>query len=175
MDSSRTSLELLAHFERPNQCESPPQHSIPLRGVSWVLKWAAAIGVLFVAACALLQFGYCLAAEQALARTAKAAALEATLPRASQQTIVETIERRLTGYSIPTGSLRIAVQQNGVPVRRAFRIADDDRISVTLSIEADAVLPVWLRTVSLWRNDSQIEARAERRIPGRQLKMAAHD
>jgi hypothetical protein len=175
MDSSRTSLELLAHFEPPTERESLPLPGIPLRGVPWVVKWAVALGMLFVAACVLLQFGYCAAAEQALARAAQAGALEATLPRATQQSVVETIERRLTGYSIPTGALRIAVLQNGVPVRRALHIADDDRISVTLSLEATSVLPNWLRAVAFWNGESQIEARAERRIPGRQLKMAARE
>jgi hypothetical protein len=175
MDSSRTSLELLAHFEPPIERQSLSPYRPSQRGVSWILKWAAALSVLFVAACALLQFGYCLAAEQALARAAQAGALEATLPRASQQTIVETIERRLTGYSIPTDRLQIAVLQNGLPIRRAFRITDDDRISITLSLPADAALPAWLRAVAFWHGESQIEARAERRIPGRQLKMAARD
>jgi hypothetical protein len=175
MDSKRTSLELLAHFEPPIERQALSPYRLPQRGVSWVLKWAAAFGVLFVAACALLQFGYCVAAEQALSRAAQAGALEATLPRATQQSIVKTIERRLTGYSIPTAALRIAVQQNGVPLRRVFRIADDDRISVTLSLSADAALPAWLRAVAFWHGESQIEAWAERRIPDRRLNMAARN
>ena len=149
---------------------------MPSRGVAWVLKWAAALGVLFVAGCALLQFGYCVAAEQTLSRAARAGALEATLPRATRQSIVESIERRLTSYSIPAGSLHIAVQQNGAPIRRAFRIADDDRISVTLSLPANAVMPRMVAARShSWQNASQIEARAERQVPGRQLQMAARD
>ena len=175
MDSSRTSFELLAHFEQPIAGVNPRSRTLPVRGASWVLKWATAIGVLFVAGCALLQFGFCVAAEQALARAAQAAALESTLPRATQQSIVETVERRLKDYSLPTGALRIAVQQNGIPISRVFRIADDDRISVMLSLDAETVLPAWLRAATVGRGESQIEARAERRIPGRQLKAAARD
>lgn len=173
MDSSRTSLELLAHFEPPSEHESLRLQGVPLRGVPWVVKWAAALGVLFIAACVLLQFAYYAAAERTLALAAQAGALEATLPRATQQSVVETIDRRLAGYSIPSGALRISVLQNGAPARRALRIADDDRISVTLSLEATTVLPNWLRAVAFWNGESQIEARAERQIPGRQLKMAA--
>ena len=116
-----------------------------------------------------------MAAEQALGRAARAGVLEATLPRATQQTIVETIERRLTGYALPSGALRIAVEQNGLPVLRAFQIAGDDRISITLSVDTETVLPAWLRAATVWRGESQIKARAERRIPGRQLKIATRD
>ncbi|MCI0333128.1 MAG: hypothetical protein L0228_07890 [Planctomycetes bacterium] len=174
MGSGRVSYDLLAHFDPP----AADEHCLPrpsTRGVQWVLTWAAACAVLFVASCVLIQFSYCVAAEQALARAARAGVLEATLPRATQQSVAETIERRLADVSIPTGSVQITMLQNDAPLRGVFRAAGDDRLSVILSVPADAVLPVWLRAATFWKNDTQIQARAERRIPGRRLQMAARD
>ncbi len=174
MDSGRVSYNLLAHFDPPVADEpSPPRAS--MRGVRWVLTWACALAVLFIAGCVLIQFGYCMAAEQALARAARAGVLEATLPRATQQTISEAIERRLAGSSMSTDRLQITTLRNDVPVRRVFRPAADDRLTVALAVPADAVLPAWLRAVDFWRGDSPIQARAERRMPGRRLQLTARN
>src|SRR5262245_36245847 len=43
-----------------------------VRGVRWVLQWAAVVGTLFVSSCILLVFGFRLAAELQLARAARA-------------------------------------------------------------------------------------------------------
>ena len=175
MDSSQPALELLAHFERPEARPFSPPHVTPTRGILWVVKWSAAFSVLFVTSVTLIQFAYCVAAEQTLSRAARDGVLEATLPRATHQSIADTVERRLTRDSIPTGSLRIAMQQNGVPVGRVYRPAEGDNLSITVSLPADAALPAWLQAINFWRGESQIDARAERQIPGRHLRMTAQN
>jgi hypothetical protein len=172
MDSSRTSFDLLAHFDSHEAGEDSRQPLRPPIGVVCVLTWAVAAGVLFFAACTLLQLGYCIAAERALLRAARAGMLEATLPRATHESIVKNIERRLVDYSIPAGALQITLRQNDAPLQRIVRLADDDRVSVAISLSADAVLPAWLRTVNCWNDASQIEARIEQQMPGRQVQIA---
>jgi hypothetical protein len=63
------------------------------------------------------------------------------------------------------------VEQNGRPVRWSVQARDGDRFSVTLAMPAAAALPTWVRMAKFWRGESQIEVRAERRMPGRQLMM----
>lgn len=157
MDAARTSFELLAHFEKPAATEDSPTQLRPTVGAVCVLKWAAGAGVLFFATCALLQLRYCIAAELTLSHAARAGVVEATLPRATLKTIVETIERRLQSHSIPPGMLQIAIQQNDVPMQRVLRLADGYRVSLAISLPIDAVLPAWLRVVNVWTGNASIE------------------
>jgi hypothetical protein len=167
MDRAPVSFELLAHFDKPS--EPRPLRRVPVRGVRWVLQWAAALGVLYVAGCVLAQFAYCLTAERTLLRAARAGALEATLPRATRESIRESIERRLTSQSWPPDALQIRVQQNGLPIAGQYHTCDGDQVSVTLTIPAAVVIPQWLRRTSFWSECSQIEIRADRRVPARKL------
>jgi hypothetical protein len=165
MAAADASLELLAHFDAPAaSTERLPQ----TRGIGWVLCWATALGVLTLAAGTLIELGYCLAAEQSLTRAAQAAALEATLPRASLQTIGATIERRLANAALH-GHCRLRVLHNGMPVRGALRPAGGDTLSVVLSVPSEEVLPRWLRQLRLWRGSTTITVAAQRRMPGREL------
>jgi hypothetical protein len=110
-----------------------------------------------------------MAAERTLARAARAGALEATLPRATRQSIEQLVERRLTCLAVTPGELRIGVEQNGAPVRGVVQAGDGDRLSVAIAVSSDAVLPHWLRGTNFWSGASQIVVRAERRMPGREL------
>jgi hypothetical protein len=174
MDSSRTSFELLAHFDAPDVDQVSRPSIEPTVGVICVLKWVAAAGVLFVAACTLLRLGCCIAAERSLSHAARAGVLEATLPRATRESVIATIERRLLHRSMSSDALQITIQQNGAPMQRVFQLADQDRVSVALSLPTCAVLPAWLRAVYFWTGDSPLQARAEQRIPGREFRTAAH-
>ena len=168
MDATNASLDLLAHFDGPVARDTASL--APTRGVGWVLQWFAAAVAMVVAGIALAQFGCCLAAELALARAARAGVLEATLPLATFQSVAQTVERRLA--SLPQrreNRFRLGLQQNGVPIRGAVQSREGDLFCVTLSVPARAILPRWLRTVCFWRSDWQIEVRAERRLPGRQI------
>src|SRR3954465_13357830 len=64
------------------------------RGVCWVLAWIGALAVIAVAAGALTEFSYMLAAEHALLVAARAGAMEATLPRATYQSVTAAVDRR---------------------------------------------------------------------------------
>lgn len=166
-----SSLDLLAHFDEPANVATT--RALPTRGIGWVVKWFATLAVLFISACILADFGYCLAVEQALSRAARAGALEATLPRATLQSIGQSVERRLEGYSLLPSRLQLSVMQNGRPVRGKFQPHAGDQITVAVSLSNIAVVPNWLQRALLWRRESQIQASAESRIPGRELKIAA--
>jgi hypothetical protein len=153
MASNGVSLELLAHFDSHQLDEAARQ---PV-GVIGVLKWAAAAGVLFFAACLLLAMTYCIAAERSLSQAARAGAVEATLPRATRQSIVATIERRLLSKSISTAGLHIHVHNN------------NDQVSVATSIPANEVLPAWLNAIPFCRGGVSIEGHAKQSMPARRL------
>jgi hypothetical protein len=170
MDASRTSYELLAHFDRLDPASPCLKQSQKTRGVAWVLQWAAALVVLLFASVVLAEFVYCLTAEHTLARAAHAGALEATLPRASYKTIAQSIERRLDGYPGVAKQLRLVIRQNNAPLGARTHLQPGDRISVLLSAPSHAVLPGWLRTIDFCRNCTRIEAHAAREIPGRLLR-----
>jgi hypothetical protein len=139
------------------------------RGVGWVLRWAAAIAVLWVAGCVLVEFAYCLAAEHTLTRAARAGALEATLPRASFRSVGDSVERRLVQRASWTERLTLSVHRNGAAIGGAIQAAGGDRMGVTLAVPVRAVVPPWLSSISLRTGLSQIEVRAERTVPGRAL------
>jgi hypothetical protein len=124
---------------------------------------------LFTSLVALTEFGYLLFAEQMLARAARAAALEATLPRATLAGVEAAAARRLGSVAQEANGWRLELAQNGVPVRKLASPCDDDRIKVSLELSARAALPGWLRSLSFWRSDFSLEASAERRMPGRQV------
>jgi hypothetical protein len=139
------------------------------RGAGWVLRWAAALGVLAWSASVLVEFGYCLAAEQTLARAARAGVMEATLPRATGHSIEQVIWKRLDEWAIPHSGARIALVHNGTPVAGVFQPRPGDRISITLTVSSQAVLPGWLQAVTSWSGDRPITAHAERELPHRFL------
>src|SRR5437764_1142099 len=68
------------------------------RGVGWVLAWAGALAVLATGAGVLTEFAYVLAAERTLSVAARAGAMEATLPRATYQSVTAAVDGRLNQY-----------------------------------------------------------------------------
>lgn len=139
------------------------------RDVRWVLRYAAAIGVAAIAVCCLTSWERIIVAERRLATAAQAGAMEATLPRATYETVVATIERRLAAYPELRGRLRIGLSQNGSLLQLRLRPNGGDRFGVSLAAPMSSVIPDWLRMVTFWRNDSQIRAYAEQTLPGRRL------
>jgi hypothetical protein len=175
MDANQDSLQLLSHFDviAADEADASPEAAVddatPTRGVGWVLRWAAAVGVLFYATTVLVEFAYCVAAEQLLARAARAGALEATLPRATVRTIEQTVWRRLEGRELTRTDLKFALLQNGRWVVKRLRPSGGDQFVVSLTMPAQAVMPGWLRALTRWRGDVQINATAQRVMPGREL------
>ncbi len=139
------------------------------RGVGWVVRWACAVGVLAWSASLLAEFACALVAEQSLARAARAGAIEATLPRATGQSIHAVVASRLDAAAIPRAGAKMLVSRNGSPVGGAFRPRPGDRVMVTLSVPASAVLPGWLQAVP-WSGGRPITVRAERELPRRTLR-----
>jgi hypothetical protein len=173
MDASRTSFELLAHLDAHSPPPGESSCATSSRGILWVLKWAAALVVLFYAGCVLVRLGYSLSAERALLHAARAGALEATLPRATHETIVKTVERRLESWSISRIDLKVNIRRNGAPLGRVFRLLDDDRVTVTVAVPTEALLPRWLRALHVWNSGALLEATANRQTPGKRVRFAA--
>jgi hypothetical protein len=173
MDASPTSLRVRSPFDRNDVADSPSPASRqpvqPTRGIGWVIKWTVAAGVLLYSATVLVEFAYSLAAEQMLGRAARAAALEATLPRATLHSIEQSARRRLGDSAASRNDLKLALLQNGAWVSRRFQPRGGDRLTVTVTMPAQALMPNWLRSLTIWRDDATIRARAERSMPGRQL------
>lgn len=142
------------------------------RGVCWVLAWAGALAVLAIATGVLTEFAYVLAAERALSAAARAGAMEATLPRATYQSVTAAVDRQINHYPLLTKQLRFSLLQNGMLVQSQFRQHECDRFTVRLSGPSSAAVPDWLRTLMFWRGESAIQAHAETQLPGRKLAYA---
>jgi hypothetical protein len=170
MHSSASSHDQLSVYQCPlNGDESTTTRDAYRRGISWVLRWAAAIAVLWFAGCVLVEFAYCLAAEHALTGAARAGALEATLPRANFQSVRQTVKRRLAIHAAWEERLTLSVHRNGTAIGGAIQAADGDRLAITLTVPIRAMVPQWLNAFSLRTSASQIEVRAEREVPRRML------
>lgn len=149
---------------------------LPVRGVGWVLRWTAAVCLLLAGAAVLTEFAYCRSAERALSRAAQSGVLEATLPRATRQSVEQTLTRRLDG-TVPKGLTRIAFLHNGAPVANKFLPRGGDRLSIVLVMPRVAAVPNWLRAFNFWRwlqRDAKIVVHAERQIPSPRLRAAQH-
>jgi len=143
------------------------------RGVCWVLAWAGAIAVLTIASGVLAEFAYVLAAERTLLIAARAGAMEATLPRATYQSITAAVDRRLSQYPLLAKQLHLSLLQNDALVQSQFRPHEGDRFAITLSGPSSSAVPDWLRTLMFWRGESAIYAHAEQQLPGRKLAYGA--
>jgi hypothetical protein len=139
------------------------------RGVRWVLAWAGAFAVLAIASGVLIEFGYVLAAERTLSVAARAGVMEATLPRATYQSVTAGVDRRLTQYPLLAKQLHLSLLQNGTLVHSQFRQHAGDQFAITLSAPGSLAVPGWVRTLMFWRGESEIHARAERQLPSRKL------
>jgi hypothetical protein len=146
---------------------SPLTHS---RGIRWILKWSAALAVLFVAASQLIEFASLCSAEHSLSLAARAGAFEATLPRANYKSIAAAVDRKLVAYPQLSGQTQLTVLQNGRPISQQLRPGENDRISVTITAPASAFTPHWLLKLPQWSNDTHLTAHAERTTPSHKLR-----
>jgi hypothetical protein len=166
MDSQLSCYDPLAHFDVDSRATS---RRLPTRGVAWVLRWAAALAVVTYSAVVLAEFAYCLAAEHAMARAARAGAVEATLPRATRHSVTATIKRRLVSSPGLFAQMRLVVEQNGALLSGQIHPRPGDRLSVTLTAPAGAALPAWFRPLSLWTESAPLRVSAAREMPDRML------
>jgi hypothetical protein len=148
-----TSEVKLRSYPSTSECgreEAAESDDDNVRGVGWVLRWAAAIGVLTATAVLLLDFGYRLAAEQAMYRAATAGIREAAMPRATRHTIEQSIRRDLSGHFRLGSETSIALGSGGKTAKGVVAGRASDLLSVSLSAPADAALPSWLQALSPW-------------------------
>jgi hypothetical protein len=136
-----------------------------------VLAWGGALTVLAVGAGVLTEFAYVLTAERLLLVAARAGAMEATLPRATYESVTAVIERRLAGNPRLAGELHISLAQNGSLVQQRFHRGDGDRFDVSAWAPKSAAVPDWLRRFTFWRSETQIQVHANRQVPGRKLPL----
>jgi hypothetical protein len=187
MQSFQTSTDLLAHFDHPKTINSPDAKwvtglerndppanfdnwpVVAKRGIRWVFTWAAALAVVTFAGCVLAEFFCRMSAERKLTLAARAGVHEATLPRATYDSVTAAVERRLENHPQLARHLRLTLIHNGSPAPGQFRGADGDRYAIILTIPGNAAMPAWLQTLISWRGDSLIHAHAENRAPGRKL------
>jgi hypothetical protein len=135
-----------------------------------VLQWAAAVAVLAIASSVLVEFGQGIAAEHVLRIAARAGAAEATLPKATYESVAAVIERRLaTTCPQLKGQLQLTLLRNGTPVVQHFRPVGGDRLSVTISAPTSSLVSSWVRMLSPGRRESLTSAHAESQMPGRKL------
>lgn len=174
MDHDHTSYELLAHFDPHDEVVAAPKtRSVAahrVRDARWVIKWAAAFAILVIAGATLLEFTYLMAAERTLNFAVRAGAMEATLPRATYDSVRTTIERRLAGCSQMQSQLQMMLLCDGHPVGKRLAASDGARYSVVVKTPAAAALPSWLIKLTTWHSEQPLTAHAERTVPGRQLR-----
>lgn len=166
-----SSPSLVQTFVEPaDQFSSDVPRCAQTRGVTWVVKWAAALATLLSSAAYLVEFGYVLMAGQTLTRAVRAGTLEATLPRADLQSVSETIQRRLANWKLAPGDVSLQLAQNSRPIRGRFIAREGDRFSVTLRVNVDTLLPRWVRALTYRARRAPIVVHAEQQMPGAQLR-----
>jgi hypothetical protein len=138
--------------------------NLPVRGISWVLRWAAIGSMLCLSAAILAGFVYQLRVERLLERAAAAGLREAVLPHATSRSVAAAVRRRLAGDRGLEHSTSIALTINGWQVSGAVRFETGDHIAVALAIPAAVSLPDWLRRILPWQERAAIATVAEQRV-----------
>lgn len=144
----------------------------PVRGVTWVLCWAATLAVLIVSAAVLSAITCRLAAEGSLARAAAAGLRESSLPRATSRSVESVVRSRLAGCFDLQHAVLIEVRHDGRPTHGYLRSHSDGQTSVTLAAPLGAAMPCWLSALLPGQTDTlittQVDGRAaaaSRRVP----------
>ena len=137
--------------------------TLPVRGVGWVLGWAATMVVLAAAATILIGFAYQLAAERSLAQAAAAGIREAAQPRATSTSVEAVVRRRLVYDGHLARATTMHIERNGQPLRGVIHANRGDQIAISLTTPVAAVLPRWL-PVRYWLADSVVKWRSVTQI-----------
>ncbi len=122
--------------------------TMPVRGVGWVLGWAATLAVLTMSTVVLLAFACQLAAERSLAQAAAAGLREAVCERATCGSVETVVRAQLANHFALDRVTTILLERNGSPLKGAVRPQTGDQLLISLSAPATAVLPRWLQAVT---------------------------
>jgi hypothetical protein len=131
--------------------------------------WAAALTMLAFTASILTEFAYVVGARSVLDRAARAAALEAAMPRATYQTVAATVDRRLAGYPAIAAAVQLRIEINGFSARGPLQVQGGDTIGVVLSVTSTEVIPSWIERLPFRRCTSDLRATSQRTVPSRRL------
>jgi hypothetical protein len=127
-------------------------------GSGW-LCWFLAVPVLVVITLVLAQFVSQILSAQAIARAADTAAREVVIPRATKASVETIVARQLLIGDLATAIDPIQIEVRG-PTKFSSQLADataGDMISVTISVERTAMMPVWLRQIGFPRDHGRFQ------------------
>ncbi len=127
--------------------------------------WAAAGSLLIFVAILLLQFGLLLANQRKLSRAAQRAATEATLPRATPESVAQAARRALRGNPRLAAAIQTMTHVNGSLQHAAIelQVEPGDALTVHVAASATAAVPDWLRCVGLSLDGLLLQATAKLR------------
>jgi hypothetical protein len=130
---------------------------LPVRGVGWVLRWAAAIAVFAITLALIAAFAFQLSAEATLRRAAAAGLREAALPRATSASVAAVVRRQLAARPRLMRGIQLQLASDGVPIRGVISSRGMSQLSLTLTVPASAALP---SSLALFAGDSAIRVQA---------------
>lgn len=142
--------------------DSLSEHRLPVRGIGWVLRWAAAIAVLAFTILVLVAFAYQLSAEAALRRAAAAGMREAALPRSTSDSVAAVVRQQLSGRPQLQRALQLQLAAGGVPIRGPIEMSKVSPLSLSLAVPTANALP---RPLGALAGDSLLRVRIERPTP----------
>jgi len=131
---------------------------LPMRGVGWVLRWAAALTMLAFSVLVFAAFAFQLSAEAALRQAAAAGLREAALPRSTSASVAVVVRRQLAARPRLLRATQMQLLSNGVPIRGPIRSLSSARISLSLTAPTVDVLPSSLAVLA---GDSQIRVQSD--------------
>jgi hypothetical protein len=115
--------------------------------------------VLVVIAMVMSQFVSQILSAQAIACAADTAAGEVVTPHATEASVETIVARQLSIGDLATAIDTIQIEVRG-PTKFSSRLADasaGDMISVTISVERTAMMPVWLRWIGFPRDHGRFQ------------------
>jgi hypothetical protein len=134
------------------------------RGPGWVLAWAAACALILLVATLLLQFALLLVNERYLVHAARQALIEASLPRATHESVAAAAGRALGGRPHLASMLLTETRVNGRVQLHAtpWSAAPGDVVTVRVATLASAVVPDWLAGIGLSLDGQVLQATVRR-------------
>jgi hypothetical protein len=144
--------------------ETATRIELPVRGVAWVLRWAAVVTVLSYSAIVLAAFSYHVSAEHALHQATKIGLREAALPWATSESVETVIRQQLSARHPGLRAASLQLTAGGRRLHGPLRFNEGERLAVSLSVATADFVPRWL---TLLTGESVVVVRGERRLGAR--------